>query len=303
MGRKVSYMDTAFALDGIEKRYKDFCLGPLNLDVKTGSVVGFVGPNGSGKTTTLRCMGGLSAPDAGRMEILGSEASPDSVDWRQDLAFVSDTQAFYEDWTGQQNLDFIGQFYSGWSAPRASELVTRFVCPMGQKVKTLSKGNRVKLALISALARNPRLLLLDEPTAGLDPVVRSEVLDVLWELLEPGDRTIFYSTHILSDIERLADELVFLHEGQIVQRASKDDLLADWGQISFELAGDLPAITGVVEHQNEGSQHRLITSGREQALVDLQGVGAQNIQQSPLPIDDVAVHILKGAGHVAHRQG
>ena len=252
---------------------------------------------------TLRCMGGMSCLDAGSIEILGTDAAPDASDWRQDLAFVSDEAVFYENWTGRKNLDFIGQFFGDWSAARAKELVARFACPVDQKVKTLSKGNRVKLALIAALARSPRLLLLDEPTAGLDPVVRSEVLDVLWELLETGDRTIFYSTHILGDIDRLADELVFLHDGQIVQRSPKDELIAAWGQISFQLEGDLPALEGIAECASEGSQHRLISCAREQTLANLHAAGAQNIQQSPLPIDEVAVSILKGAGHVAHRQG
>ena len=134
-------------------------------------------------------------------------------------------------------------------------------------------------------------------------MVRSEVLDVLWELLETGDRTIFYSTHILGDIERLADELFFMHEGQIVQRSPKDEIIAAWGQVSFQLEGDLPALEGIVDRTSEGSQHRLISRAREQTLTSLQAAGAQNIQQSPLPIDEVAIFILKGAGQCGTSSG
>lgn len=294
-------MTQAFALHGVSKSYTGFTLGPLDLAVDVGSVVGFIGPNGSGKTTTLRCLSGQIVPHAGRVEILGRPADVDAVDWRHDVAFVSDESAFFEEWTGRRNLEFVGQYFDSWSAARSEQLAQRFNCPLDQKVKTLSKGNRVKLALVMALSRDARLLLLDEPTAGLDPVVRSEVLDVLWELLESGEHTIFYSTHNLSDINRLADELVFLRDGQIAQRAAKDALAEQWGQISCQLAGDMPPMAEVVHARAEGGQHQLVSSDAAATLARLADAGATQVQHTRLPIDEIAVHILKGAGHVAHR--
>jgi|APSaa5957512622_1039677.scaffolds.fasta_scaffold66219_2 ABC-2 type transport system ATP-binding protein len=294
-------MTQAFALSGLRKSYAGFTLGPLDLAVDVGSVVGFVGPNGSGKTTTLRCLSGQIRPQEGRVEILGRPADAEAVDWRHDVAFVSDEPAFFEEWTGRRNLEFVGRYFDSWSSARADELAERFACPLEQKVKTLSKGNRVKLALVMALSRDARLLLLDEPTAGLDPVVRSEVLDVLWELLESGQHTIFYSTHNLSDIDRLADELVFLRDGQIGERAPKDSLMERWGQISFQLAGDVPTMAEVVQARNDGEQHQLVSRDVQATLARLSDAGAHQVQHSPLPIDEIAVHILKGANHVAHR--
>ena len=147
---------------------------------------------------------------------------------------------------------------------------------------------------MSALAHSPKLLLLDEPTAGLDPVVRTEVLDTLFEILEDGERAIFYSTHILSDISRLADELVFLSNGQLLQRSAKDDLIDAWRRISFRL-DKKQNIDQVVEHKTEGPDHQVVSSNYLVTLDHLKALGAENIQESRMTIDEIAVHILKGA--------
>jgi ABC-2 type transport system ATP-binding protein len=167
------------------------------------------------------------------------------------------------------------------------------------KAKSLSTGNRVKLSLVAALAHSPRLLLLDEPTSGLDPVVRREVLDTLFEVLESGERAIFYATHILTDISRLADNLAFLRAGRIMQVSAKDDLLDKWRSISFRYSGDGPDLEATVAHEIEGSNHRLVSSDQARTLRSLQAVGAENIEATRMTIDDIAVEILKGGQHVA----
>ncbi len=173
-----------------------------------------------------------------------------------------------------------------------------------RKVEELSRGNRAKLAIVAALAHAPRLLLLDEPTAGLDPVVRADVLDVLWELLEDGEHAIFYSTHVLSDIARLADELVFLSDGRVLQRTAKDDLIDVWRRISFRLAaaGDL-ALPAVVEHRQVRLEHQVTSRDHEATLAALRALGAESIEVARLSIDEIAVEILraKGVDRVAAR--
>ena len=133
------------------------------------------------------------------MKIFGTPNNPNKPSWKLDIGYVGDIHVFYENWTGAKNLKFLKQFYPKWSDKLVANLAERFELPLDKIVKKLSGGNRVKLSLISALAHSPKLLLLDEPTSGLDPVVRSEVLDVLFHVLENGERAIFYSTHILSD--------------------------------------------------------------------------------------------------------
>ena len=290
----------ALKIDNLTKAYPGFRLGPLNLDLDPGMVLGYIGPNASGKTTTFRCLTGLVRIDRGRVSIFGRENRPNEAAWRHDIGYVGDKHVFYEKWTGRANLSFRAGFYPTWSHALAEDLARRFECPLEQKAKDMSSGNRVKLSLISALAHSPRLLLLDEPTAGLDPVVRKEVLDVLFEVLEDGERSIFYATHILTDISRLADELAFLINGKILQRSSKEELLDRWRRITFRLAGEIRDIEGVVSAKHEAQDHQVISLDSERTLGALRSLGATGVEVTRMTIDEIAVEILKGGKHVAH---
>lgn len=286
-------MTKAFEYKAVIKRFPGFQLGPIDLDLDPGTVLGFVGPNGAGKTTTIQCLVGLLKADAGEMTVFGRKNHPNKPDWKLDIGYVGDIHVFYENWSGAKNLNFVSQFYPNWSDDLAGHLVKRFEVPLDKKAKALSTGNRVKLSLIMALAHSPKLLLLDEPTAGLDPVVRSEVLDVLFSVLESGERSIFYSTHILSDISRLADELAFINEGKIIQRHTKDDLLDQWRTISFRHSAEKPVIPAVLSHQQEGNNHRIITFNHQESLENLKKIGAEQIQETRMTMDEIAVQILK----------
>ncbi|KAA3617090.1 MAG: ABC transporter ATP-binding protein [Calditrichaeota bacterium] len=285
----------AFEISNLQKNYPDFELGPLNLDLEPGTVLGYIGPNGSGKSTTLHCMVGLVKHESGDIKIFGRPNNPNKPAWKFDIGYVGDVHVFYENWSAAKNLKFLKQFYPAWSDKLVEDLVKRFELPLDKKAKELSSGNRVKLSLVSALAHQPKLLLLDEPTAGLDPVVRTEVLDTLFEVLEDGERSIFYSTHILTDISRLADELAFLHDGKIMQRTAKEDLTENWRKISFRFEHTNGKINGVKSHQAEGKNHQVISSDYKETLAHLAKLGVENIIENRLSIDEIAVEILKGA--------
>jgi ABC-2 type transport system ATP-binding protein len=293
----------AFALNGVVKHYPGFTLGPLDLTLEAGTVVGFVGPNGSGKTTTLNCIAGLVVPEAGTVEVFGHRTSHRAPAWKGDLGVVGEAHGFYRGWTVEQNLQFLSSFYPGWSDQRVRRLADRLGLPLGNKVClcNLSKGQLAKLAMVAALGHGPRLLLLDEPTAGLDPVVRAEVLDVLWEVLEDAEHAIFYSTHVLSDISRLADELVFLYEGRVLLRSPKDVLTERWRRISFRLTDSDVAVASAVEYRRVRAEHQVVSDDGEATLAHLRELGAQAIEQSRMTIDEIAVAILKGGSHVAPR--
>ena len=308
-------MEKAFNLTGVVKRYPEFTLGPLDLDLEPGTVLGYIGPNGSGKTTTLQCISGLLRADAGNIEVFGRPNDLRDPEWKTNIGYVGDVHAFYEDWSARRNLEFLAGFYPNWSPSRAATLATRFELPLDKKARALSTGNRVKLSLVAALAHSPRLLLFDEPTSGLDPVVRAEVLDVLFEAVETGERAIFYSTHILSDLSRLADELAFIHEGKILERTAKDDLSDRWRRISFRLSGDTVAIDGEVRHHREGDDHHVVSKHWERTIGMLRDLGAVNIQEMRMSIDEIAVEIIRegkngpkpspsfiGGDHVVSRQ-
>jgi ABC-2 type transport system ATP-binding protein len=286
-------MKKAFELKDLSKEFPEFKLGPLNLTLEPGQVLGYVGPNGSGKTTTMHCLVGLVKADSGKAEIFGRENDPNKIDWKYDIGYVGDKQVFYENWSGAKNLKFISEFYPSWSDKAAEELIRRFDLPVEKRAKDLSSGNRVKLSLIQVLSRSPKLLILDEPTAGLDPVVRTEVLDVLFELLADGEKAIFYSTHILNDISRLADDLAFLDDGKVKLKSPKDDLTDNWRRISFRLNENKATFTDIVSMENEGTNYKVVSRDYKSTLSQLNNLEAKNIHETRMGIDEIAVYILK----------
>ncbi|MBU0473417.1 MAG: ABC transporter ATP-binding protein [Bacteroidetes bacterium] len=286
-------MKHAFKIDGMEKSFQEFKLGPINLELEQGMVMGYIGPNGSGKTTTMHCMVGLVKPDLGEVEIFNRKNDSNKTNWKFDIGYVGDKHVFYENWSGMKNLEFLQQFYPNWDKQFESELIKRFEIPITKKAKELSSGNRVKLSLIGALAHRPKLLLLDEPTSGLDPVVRTELLDILFEVVESGERAIFYSTHILSDISRIADELTFINNGQIMLTTPKEDLTENWRRISFKLPEPKTTFINTQVIDVEGNNYKIISSNFNATLTELKNLRAENITESIMSIDEIAVQILK----------
>ena len=289
----------AARLTGLTRRFPGFQLGPIDLEIEQGTVLALIGPNGAGKTTTLNCMAGLVVPDDGSTEIFGLPVCPKTPAYRRDLGYVGEESGFFQRWSARRNLDYLSKAIPAWSNDRAQRLADRFALPLDKPFIKMSRGNRTKLALVAALASAPRLLLLDEPTAGLDPVVRAEVLDVLWEILEDGESAVFYSTHVLSDINRLADELVFLRDGRIIQRTGRDELAERWRRISFRLQREDVELEDVVEHRRVRGEHQVITRNAEATLAQLSEIGAEAVEASRMTVDEIAVQILKEGHHVA----
>jgi len=292
----------AARLIGLVKAFPGFQLGPLDLTIEPGTVLALVGPNGAGKTTTLNCMAGLIIPDEGGTEVYGAPVHPTRTEYRRDVGYVGEESGFFQRWTVKRNLDYLAQSIPGWSRDRALRLADRIALPLNTPVSKLSRGNQTKLAIVTALAHAPRLLLLDEPTAGLDPVVRAEVLDVLWEITEDGEHAVLYSTHVLSDINRLADELVFLRDGRIVLRTGRDELSESWRRVSFRLQDDDVELPDVVEHRQVRTEHQVITRDAEATIQRLTELGAEAVEVSRMSVDEIAVQILKEGHHVARTE-
>lgn len=290
---------TAFAVTSLVKNYSDFRLGPINLELPAGRVLALIGPNGAGKTTLLNCMVGLSRPDAGSVAILGAVTHPELTGWKQTIGYVGGQSGFYQRWSGRANLDFLGGFYHNWDAARCAGLAERLDLPLGKPVRELSAGNRAKLALVAALGHQPGLLLLDEPFSGLDPLVRSEVHDILRQYLEDGMPAIMYSTHILSDVSRLADEMAFIVNGLVVLRAPTADLSGSWRRITFRSDTPLSEIPAARDLRREGNEYRLLTSDEAATRARLTELGASALTVTRLTLEEIAVEIMKGSGHVA----
>jgi ABC-2 type transport system ATP-binding protein len=302
MTRDTSRTSAAARLDGLVRTFPGFQLGPLDLTIEPGTVLALVGPNGAGKTTTLNCMAGLIVPDRGTAEVYGARVHPSRTEYRRDVGYVGEESGFFLRWTAGRNLDSMAELVPGWSRDRARRLAERIALPLDRPVSKLSRGNKTKLALVAALAHGPRLLLLDEPTAGLDPVVRAEVLDLLWEITEDGEHAVLYSTHVLSDINRLADELVFLRDGEIVLRSGRDELGERWRRVSFRLQADELHLPEVVEHRRVRAEHQVITRDAEATLQRLGELGAEAVEVSRMSIDEISVQILKEGHHVARTE-
>ena len=224
-------MTPAFSLSGIAKRYPDFALQDIHLQLPKGQVMGLVGANGAGKTTLLRLLTGLAAADAGSVEVLGHRLPEAQVAAKRDIGFASEDMRLYKSQSLRWHMDLVSRIYPGWDAAYAHELLKRFDVRADQKLGGFSHGQRVKALLLLCLARRPRLLLLDEPTTGLDPVARIEVLEALADVLRDERRSVLFSSHNTHDIEQLADSITFLHQGRLVASADKDTFLESWRRV------------------------------------------------------------------------
>lgn len=220
--------DNAAELHGVQKVYKDFKLGPLDLTVPAGTIVGLVGENGAGKTTTLKILTGVNPPDSGRVELLGGLPKDPAI--RARLGVVFEEAYFYEGMSAAHiGRSMAGIFGSRWDSDAFAGYLKRFGLDPAKKVKEYSRGMRMKLSLATALAHAPEMLVLDEPTAGLDPVVRGEILDLFLEFIQDEHHTILMSSHITSDLEQIADSIAYLHHGQLLFQEDKDALLQKYG--------------------------------------------------------------------------
>ncbi|WP_346668379.1 ABC transporter ATP-binding protein [uncultured Subdoligranulum sp.] len=218
----------AAVLHRVQKQYKDFTLGPLDLTVPTGTIVGLVGENGAGKTTTLKIACGVNRPDDGEVTLLGGSPADKAV--RARLGVVFEDAYFFGGLTaGRIGNSMAGIFGDRWDAGLFGSLLERFGLDARKKVSAYSRGMRMKLSLATALAHHPDLLVLDEATAGLDPVVRSEMLDLFLEFIQDEGHSILMSSHITSDLEQIADSIAYLHHGQLLFQEDKDALLQEYG--------------------------------------------------------------------------
>lgn len=225
-------MDYLIQIENLGKRYEDFTLAGINLAVEPGTVVGFIGSNGAGKTTTLKAALGLIAADTGTVRLFGQAIEPGSAALdalKARIGIVFDTCAFPST-ARVKEVGAIGRAaYATWDEVRWNELLAAFKLTPKKKVSELSRGMGMKLTLAFALAHHPQLLVLDEATAGLDPLARDEVLDILRDFVAEGDRGILMSTHITSDLEKIADEIVCVDNGAIVFSAPKDAITDEAG--------------------------------------------------------------------------
>lgn len=209
-------MEQAIIVSHLTKHYKDFSLQDVSFSVPQGSIMGFIGENGAGKTTTLKSILGLIHTDGGEVKVLGKNPRTQRREIGMEIGAVLDGGFFYEGMRARDISSVMVRLHPHWDTALFNEYCKRFSVPDNKPAKEFSKGMKAKLSLITALSHKPKLLILDEPTSGLDPVVRSEMLDIFQEFIEDETHSILLSSHITSDLEKIADYITFVHAGKIV---------------------------------------------------------------------------------------
>ncbi len=237
----------AISVANLRKRYPDFLLNDVSFSLPQGYVMGLVGPNGAGKTTIIKLIMNLIRPDGGRIELFGLDHRAREEEVKRRIGFVYDVPPFYGDVSLRDTKRAVALFYPAWNETLFNELVSQFELPIKKKVKTLSKGMRTKFALALALSHDADLLVLDEPTTGLDPVFRRELLHGLSGILQDHAKSILFSTHITTDLERIADFVTFIRGGEVILSASREELLDTWGVVRGDEAA-LAAIDPATRH-------------------------------------------------------
>lgn len=229
-------MSAAISLIGVRKSYPGFDLDIPRLDIEEGYITGFIGENGAGKTTTLRIIMDIVTPDSGHVAVLCGDLRENPEELKQEIGYVDSLAYFSQQFKVGAAKSVVAPFYRKWDEGLYQSYVKRFGIREDRKIKDLSSGQSKLFSLVMALCRRPRLLILDEPTTNLDPVVRSEILDILAEQLQNGNVSIFYSTHITSDLDKTADYIAYLHRGKVLLHEEKDRMLDEFRIVRGESA-------------------------------------------------------------------
>lgn len=276
--------ENALELHGVCKKYGGFALRNVGFTLPRGMVMGLIGENGAGKTTTIKAVLDLIRPDSGEITVLGGHGSNPSV--REKIGVVLEDGGFPSAMSAAQVSTLLGRAYKNWNAEQFASYIEKFGIDREKAIKDYSKGMKTKLNLAAALSHDAELLLLDEPTSGLDPVVRDEVLDLLYDFMQDENHAILLSSHITSDLDKIADEITFIHKGEVLLSEPRDELLDTCGILRCT-ADQLNALDPSAVRAK-----RVGTFGCE-ALVRRDGV-PENWSVEPVNIEQIMLFLTRG---------
>ena len=276
----------AIEIKDLVKQFDNFKLGPINLTIPKGTIVGYIGQNGAGKSTTIKLLLGLLNKDSGEIKIL-DEINPNSVALKDKLGIVFDDLLVPEEMTLIDVEKFCSRVYSKWNKNSFYKFKEKFNLPEKKIIKNYSRGMKMKLSMVVALSHNAELLILDEATSGLDPIVREEILDLLLDFMQDENHTILISSHILSDLEKVADYIAFINDGKILFMETKDELKENYGICTLSNE----EVTSIDEEAIVG---RRVHSFGQELLVKKNLIPNSIIFQKP-SIEDIMIYFVKGA--------
>ncbi len=278
------------------KKYPAFQLKDVDILLPEGYVLGLIGPNGAGKTTTIKLLMNIIRPDAGEIRLFGMQWNEENEEIiKQEIGYVGEEQPFYDQMSVKWTSNFVRQFYPNWDDEFYADLINRFEIEEKSTVGDLSKGNRVRFALAVALAHKPRLLILDEPTSGLDPLIRHEILKILAEIISDGRRSILFSTHITEDLDKIADYIVLLNDGQVLLSDEKDQITAQTKKVY--LKGDefhrLPSDL-FIAHKMISNECVAVTTKFDELKRAYENITGDEPQAFGMSLDEVMLAYVKG---------
>lgn len=224
-------MENVIDLKNVSKRFKGFSINNMDLQVKKGFITGFIGANGAGKTTTIKMMMNLLKPDAGEVKLFGLDYKTYEKEIKERIGFVYDGNVFFEGMNLKDIKRIVGPAYKRWDDALFYKYIDQFELPLNKAIKKFSKGMQMKASLALALSHHAELIIMDEPTAGLDPIFRREFLNLVQELMLDGNRTIFFSTHITTDLDRIADYIAFIQGGKLVFNQSIHEVAENYALV------------------------------------------------------------------------
>ncbi len=289
-------MDNIVEISNLKKRYKGFLLDNVSLAVPKGSIMGLIGPNGAGKTTTIKILMNMVRATSGDVKIFGLDYSKNEKAIKNRIGYVGEDQYYYGDKTVAWTGNFVAGFFDQWDKNKFQKFISDFAISRTKKISELSKGMKVKFSLAIALSHNPDLILLDEPTAGLDPIIRREVLEILRGLTVDENKSVIISSHITDDISRIADYVTFLIEGKIKLSGVKDELLSHWKRIHYK-EGALD--TDTIDTLKNRKEHMFGHSGVTDCYLDLKdslalGLADETVKLENVSLDDILIAFVKG---------
>jgi len=287
----------ALALRGLVKKHPRFTLGPLDLTVPRGAIYGLIGPNGAGKTTALDLIFGLGCNDAGTIRVLGLDHRAEEIALKRRAAYMSPELNFATWGRVGKSIPFVRGFYPAWDDAYCAELMRAFRLNEADKIATLSFGAKTKLGLLLALARRPEVLVLDEPTTGLDAVSKQQVFSELLKAVADGERTVLISSHGLGDIERFADHIGLIHQGKLLLEGRTDEVVERFRLAEFFTPATLnPPPAGLLVLHRSGERCQALLDQTSEAAKWLQSQSARQLSLTRLTLEDLFVALVKERG-------
>jgi ABC-2 type transport system ATP-binding protein len=284
-------MSKILELKNVNKEYKDFSLNNISFDLEEGYIMGLIGPNGAGKSTTIKLIMNLVKKNSGEIKIFGLDNIKHEKEIKQKIGFVYDENYFYEELTITEMKYIISKFYKEWDDKKFNQYVKDFNLPPAKKIKDLSKGMKMKFSLAVALSHNARLIVMDEPTSGLDPVFRREILDILYTMMQNDKMGILFSTHITTDLEKIADYITFINKGKLCFSLPKDDIMESYAMIK----GDKNLLSGEIKDEFIGIRENAfgfeaLTSN----VAKIKKLLGNKILTEKASLDDIMVYSVRG---------